>query len=231
MYETPIAYEQVKERYPDALTEIEQQIKASKAKYRGKPIADTPISLFRFEFYCSVSGTMSNNLKASYTGKEFMEKVKSGELQKELQKSADEKKLRDATMTRDEKMVERLSRLHGMTVRAKLTGSNRTFGAKIDEIPEEVRKLVLERVEYDIAEGIRRANRTPEQQEQETQVILKELSKSSGFVGFRIGVANPGMQGSGGVGATSSEVYIESGYKPAESVKLKRLDLDDLLNE
>lgn len=179
MYRVQIAYETAKSRHPFQTAQIARQVSVSGYMVRGKPISTIPISMFSFYYDCTVK-------LHSFNGKQFMEMVASGEMQR--QQDAERKWEETASIA--EKVARKAERTTAFLI-ATPPDSNREFSARLSlgsgaDLPEEIRTQIRDAVEEGEQERVRFAALTPKQQQAELEEHLSELRKSPGF--FAVGM-------------------------------------------
>ncbi len=172
--EIKIGYETAMKRHPKEMELIKEQIKQSKSKFKDVPLSEYTIGYNS----CTV------HKSGSYNGKEFFEKMSSGELQKEVNEY--DNWINTATI--DEKIAKRVSQTHVSLYVKYKRGSG--FVVPLTTIPyeimDEIRKYEIhEQSEIDRVKSI-----TNEDRENESIDLIRELGMDSGFL--HVKYYNPG---------------------------------------
>jgi hypothetical protein len=175
MYETETNFNEVQNTYPDQINQLQGETLKSKAKVKETPIRDIPISQFKFEYTCSII------IKGSMMGNVFIQKMKSGELQRE---AAEEKAIEDAK-TLEQKFQDRIKRTTAYLT-AFPPGSKREFKVRLPTIPSIVHRKIYGQLALIEKENAKIRAMTPEQRADRTREILSQLKGNPGFRGFSI---------------------------------------------
>lgn len=216
MYETvEFDYIDADTRYPDAMAEIERQIKASKARFKGKLISEYPVNQFRIFYSCML--VMNNSIK----GSDFMRKLVSGELQRETES----RKQEELGKSREQKYADAFSRIRSGTINMAVRGSDRRFSAQLPEVPAEVVTLVKSNVDRDIAEKERISNLTEDQRRNEVIDLLNQLRGTPGFVAVSMSMESDRLSSATSAsfagGTTNNDVHMQKGGAHDEKPKPK----------
>lgn len=175
MYETETNFNEVQNTFPDQLNQLQGEILKSKAKVKETPIRGIPLSQFKFEYTCSIV------IKGSMMGNVIIQKIKSGELQREV---AEEKAIEDAK-TLEQKFQDRIGRTTAYLT-AFPPGSKRGFTIRLPKIPSIVNLKIYGQLALIEKENAKIRAMTPEQKADRTREILSQLRGNPGFIGLSI---------------------------------------------
>jgi hypothetical protein len=175
-----IDYKTAKKRYPKEVEDVTKKVRAGKSKHRN---SDPNLWAWGFSWCVQIEGAIG--------GQDFLKMI-TGE--KEFPKDEEPE-------TADEEVADYARR--AMVHLAAKIGKTQWGSTKQIEFPNEIGNRIRTQFEKDKAEQARVDALSPEERERETNDILRQLSRSPGFMAIGMGPGGPmprGIvaQGSGG---------------------------------
>lgn len=163
-----IDYKTTKKRYPKEVEEITKKVRAGKSKHRN---SDPNLWAWGFSWCVRIEGSIN--------GSDFMKMVVG---EKEFPKEEEPK-----TANEEIKDYARRATVH---LAAKI-GKTEWCSEKPIKFPDEIGKGIRDQFEKDKVEKVRIDALSPEERDRETNEILRQLSRSPGFMAIGVGPNGP----------------------------------------
>lgn len=168
-----IGYKTAKKRYPKEVEEVTKKVRAGKSKHRN---SDPNLWAWGFSWGVRIEGAIG--------GGDFMKMI-TGEM--EFPKAEEPK-------TADEEVAD-YARRAMVRLAAKVNGKAETGSTKQIEFPDEIGEMLRKDFKKQAAEKARFDALTPEEQQRETNGILRQLGRSPGFMAIGVGPGGPMPRG------------------------------------